>query len=82
MPIVHQICQAIFQITVIESSSHDSVNDVGCHYQDSCMEKAIMFLVLLTVLMTVIVVRCKCWQCGWCCVCNDYIWTLTDNTQN
>jgi len=48
MPIVNQISQVIFQMTVIDSSSHDSGSDVGCHYQDSCMEKAIMFLVLLS----------------------------------
>jgi len=57
MPIVNQICQVISQMTVTNSSSHDSGSDVGCHYQDSCMEKTIMFLVLLTVLVTVIVVR-------------------------
>jgi hypothetical protein len=48
----------IFQMTVIiDSSGHDSGSDGGCHHQDSCMEKAIVFLVLLTVLVTVIVVR-------------------------
>jgi len=40
-----------------DSSSHDSGSDVGCHYQDRCMEKAITFLVLQTVLVAVIVVR-------------------------
>jgi len=57
MPTVNQICQMVFQMTMIDSSSHDSASDVGCHYQDSCMEKAITLLVLLTVLVTVIVVR-------------------------
>jgi hypothetical protein len=55
MPIAYQISQVIFQMTVTDSSKHDSGSDVGCHYQDSCMEKAIMFLVLLTVLVIVIV---------------------------
>jgi 5-keto 4-deoxyuronate isomerase len=54
IPTVNQICQMIFQMTVI---APDSGSDVGCHYQDSRMEKAIMFLVLLTVLVTVSVVR-------------------------
>jgi len=40
MPIVNQISQMVFQMTVIDSSSHDSASDVGCHYQDSCMEKS------------------------------------------